>query len=65
MDTNDNKTEVDVQAVIGGLVEEIGQKTYEIQLLKAGMAKAQEVIAALQVELVESNKSSSKTSKSK
>tara|TARA_R100000005_G_C5002699_1_gene210412 strand:- start:1361 stop:1543 length:183 start_codon:yes stop_codon:yes gene_type:complete len=59
------KTEVDVQAVISGLIEEIGQKTYEIQMLRAGLSKAQEMIAALQVEITESQESSSKTSKSK
>ena len=65
MSTNDIKTEVDVQAVISGLIEEIGQKTYEIQMLRAGLSKAQEMIAALQAELAESQESSSKTSKSK
>tara|TARA_A100001201_G_scaffold2736_1_gene6838 strand:- start:4576 stop:4773 length:198 start_codon:yes stop_codon:yes gene_type:complete len=65
MSTNDMKTEVDVQAVISGLIEEIGQKTYEIQMLRAGLSKAQEMIAALQVEITESQESSSKTSKSK
>tara|TARA_B100000085_G_C18212541_1_gene378287 strand:- start:337 stop:534 length:198 start_codon:yes stop_codon:yes gene_type:complete len=65
MSTNDIKTEVDVQAVISGLIEEIGQKTYEIQMLRAGLSKAQEMIAALQVEITESQESSSKTSKSK
>lgn len=65
MSTNDIKTEVDVQAVISGLIEEIGQKTYEIQMLRAGLSKAQEMIAALQVEINESQESSSKTSKSK
>ena len=65
MSTNDIKTEVDVQAVISGLIEEIGQKTYEIQMLRAGLSKAQEMITALQVEITESQESSSKTSKSK
>ncbi len=65
MSTNEVKTEVDIQAVISGLIEEIGQKTYEIQMLRAGLSKAQEMIAALQVEITEPQESSSKTSKSK
>ncbi len=59
------KTEVDVQAVISGLIEEIGQKTYEIQMLRAGLNQAQVMVATLQAELAESQESSSKTSKSK
>ena len=64
MSTNEVKTEVDVQAVISGLIEEIGQKTYEIQMLRAGLNQAQAIIATLQAELAESQESSSKTSKS-
>jgi len=59
------KTEIDVQAVISGLIEEIGQKTYEIQMLRAGLNQAQTIIATLQSELAEPQESSSKTSKSK
>tara|TARA_Y100000361_G_scaffold24151_1_gene19211 strand:- start:1263 stop:1460 length:198 start_codon:yes stop_codon:yes gene_type:complete len=65
MSTNEVKTEVDVQAVISGLIEEIGQKTYEIQMLRAGLNQAQVMVATLQAELAESQESSSKTSKSK
>lgn len=65
MSTNDMKTEIDVQAVISGLIEEIGQKTYEIQMLRAGLNQAQTIIATLQSELAEPQESSSKTSKSK
>jgi len=65
MSTNDIKTEVDIQAVISGLIEEIGQKTYEIQMLRAGLNQAQVMVATLQAELAESQESSSKTSKSK
>ena len=65
MSTNEVKTEVDVHAVISGLIEEIGQKTYEIQMLRAGLNQAQVMVATLQAELAESQESSSKTSKSK
>ena len=65
MSTNEVKTEVDIQAVISGLIEEIGQKTYEIQMLRAGLNQAQVMVATLQAELAESQESSSKTSKSK
>ena len=65
MSTNEVKTEVDVQAVISGLIEEIGQKTYEIQMLRAGLNQSQVMFATLQAELAESQESSSKTSKSK
>ena len=65
MSTNEVKTEADVQAVISGLIEEIGQKTYEIQMLRAGLNQAQVMVATLQAELAESQESSSKTSKSK
>ena len=51
MSTNEVKTEVDVQAVISGLIEEIGQKTYEIQMLRAGLNQAQVMVATLQAEL--------------